>query len=60
MVDDEPLVRMTIADMLRLGGFDVLEAAAGAQALDVLAMGQPVVALVWGRSVYASRFLCGN
>jgi CheY-like chemotaxis protein len=46
VVDDEPLVRMTTADMLRLGGFDVLEAAAGAQALDVLATGQPVVALV--------------
>ena len=37
IVDDEPLVRMTLADMLRLGGFDVLEAATGGQALAVLA-----------------------
>jgi CheY-like chemotaxis protein len=46
VVDDEPLVRMTTADMLRLGGFDVLEAGAGVQALDLLAAQQPVVALV--------------
>jgi two-component system, response regulator PdtaR len=47
IVDDEPLVRMTIADMLRLGGFEVLEAGAGTQALQLLsASEQPVVALV--------------
>jgi CheY-like chemotaxis protein len=46
IVDDEPLVRMTIADMLRLGGFDVFEAAAGAQALQLLAAERPVAALV--------------
>ena len=45
VVDDEPLVRMTTADMLRFGGFDVLEAAAGAQALGLLDA-QPVAALV--------------
>jgi CheY-like chemotaxis protein len=45
IVDDEPLVRMTIADLLRLGGFDVLEAAAGVQALQMLAE-HPVAALV--------------
>lgn len=36
IVDDEPLVRMTIADMLRLGGFNVLEAASGTEALAVV------------------------
>jgi CheY-like chemotaxis protein len=47
IVDDEPLVRMTIADMLRLGGFEVLEAGAGAQALQLLAAcEQPVAAVV--------------
>ena len=46
IVDDEPHVRMTIADMLRLGGFEVLEAAAGIQALHLLATGRPVAALV--------------
>ena len=46
VVDDEPLVRMTIADMLRSGGFDVLEAAAGAQALQLLAAERPAAALV--------------
>jgi len=35
-----------IADMLRLGGFDVLEAATGRQALAVLANGQAVSAVV--------------
>jgi DNA-binding NtrC family response regulator len=46
IVDDEPLVRMTIADMLRLGGFDVQEVATGGQALAVLANGQAVAAVV--------------
>jgi len=46
IVDDEPLVRMTIADMLRSGGFDVFEAAAGAQVLQLLAAERPVAALV--------------
>lgn len=46
IVHDEPLVRMTIADMLRLGGFEVLEAAAGPQALHLLATERPVAALV--------------
>jgi len=46
IVDDEPHVRMTIADMLRLGGFEVLEAAAGIQALHLLATGRRVAALV--------------
>jgi len=46
VVDDDPLVRMTIADMLRLGGFNVLEAASGSQALDVVTNGQSVAALV--------------
>lgn len=46
VVDDEPLVRNTTADMLRLGGFHVLEAAGGAQALHLLANGQPVAAIV--------------
>jgi len=46
IVDDEPLVRMTIADMLRLGGFYVLEAASGSEALDVVANGHSVAALV--------------
>ena len=44
IVDDEPLVRTTIADMLRLGGFDVLEAATADQGLAVLANGQAVAA----------------
>ena len=42
VVDDEPLVRMTTADMLRAGGFYVLEASAGLEALDLLAARQPV------------------
>ena len=46
IVDDEPLVRGTIADMLRLGGFHVLEAMGGAQALHLLANGQPMAAVV--------------
>lgn len=46
VVDDEALVRNTIADMLRLGGFEVLEAATGSQALDVLADGRSVAALI--------------
>lgn len=46
IVDDEPLVRTTIADMLRLGGFNVLEAATAGQALAVLANGQAVAAVV--------------
>ena len=45
IVDDDPLVRVTIADMLRLGGFEVLEVATGGQALAVLA-GQAVKAVV--------------
>ena len=46
VVDDEPLVRMTTADMLRAGGFYVLEASAGLEALDLLAARQPLAALV--------------
>jgi CheY-like chemotaxis protein len=46
IVDDEPLVRMTIADMLRVGGFNVLEAATGGQALAALANGHAVAAVM--------------
>ena len=46
VVDDEAPVRNTIADMLRLGGFEVLEAATGSQALDVLPDGRSVAALI--------------
>ena len=46
VVDDEPLARLTTADMLRLGGFDVLEAGSGAQALELLADGYHVAAVV--------------
>ena len=54
VVDDEPLVRMTTADMLRFGGFEVLEAAAGAQALGLLDA-QPVAALVTDVRVRAAH-----
>ena len=46
VVDDEPLVRLTIADMLRLGGFDVLEAGSAVQALELLANGYCIAALI--------------
>ena len=46
VVDDEPLARLTTADMLRLGGFNVLEAGNGAQALELLADGYHVAAVV--------------
>ena len=43
IVDDEPT---TIADMLRLGGFNVLEAATAGEALAVLANSHAVAAVV--------------
>ena len=46
VVDDDPLVCNTIADMLRLGGFHALEATGGAQALHMLANGRSVAAVV--------------
>ncbi len=46
VVDDELLVRTTTAELLRAGGFNVREAATGAEALDMLAKGEAVEALV--------------
>ena len=47
IVDDEPLVRTTIADMLRSGGFHVLEKRRAAHKLCIsLANGQPMAAVV--------------
>lgn len=42
LVDDEPLVRMLIADALREAGARVVEAANGAEALAFLSSGQSV------------------
>jgi CheY-like chemotaxis protein len=42
VVEDEPLIRMSTVDAVQKAGFDVLEAATGEQALDLLAKGHPV------------------
>ena len=42
VVEDEPLIRMLTAYLLREGGFEVLEAGTGAEALDLLANGHRV------------------
>jgi CheY-like chemotaxis protein len=42
VVEDELLIRLYVADQLRDCGFEVLEAADGAQALEVLESGKPV------------------
>jgi CheY-like chemotaxis protein len=40
VVDDEPLVRVTTARMLRRSGFEVIEAGSASQALELLAAGR--------------------
>ena len=42
VVEDEMLIRLHVADYLRDCGFDVLEAADGARALEILQSGRPV------------------
>jgi CheY-like chemotaxis protein len=42
VVEDDILVRLTAADYLRDAGYSVIEAANGAEALDVFASGEPV------------------
>ena len=42
MVDDEPLVRMLLADQLRADGFVVIEASQAEEALDFFLTGEPV------------------
>jgi signal transduction histidine kinase len=46
LVDDEPLVREVLAAQLRDEGYDVIEAADGAQALDGFAGGPPIDLLI--------------
>ncbi len=46
IVDDEDLVRAAAADMLHELGFEVLEAASGEEALEILANGAPVDVVV--------------
>ncbi|MCA9520413.1 MAG: PAS domain-containing protein [Myxococcales bacterium] len=46
LVDDEDLVRSAISAVLREGGYDVVEASSGDEALALLAAGEPPVGLV--------------
>lgn len=46
LVEDEVLVRMAVADWLRDTGFEVVEAACGAEGLAVLTSGMPIDLLV--------------
>ena len=46
VVEDEPFIRIATADILRLAGFEVFEAAGGADALEALANGHEVSAVV--------------
>lgn len=46
LVEDEPLVRLDLAEALRSAGYRVVECATAQEAADVLATGQPVDALV--------------
>lgn len=42
VVEDETLIRMSTVEAVQSAGFDVLEAATGEQALDLLAKGHPI------------------
>jgi CheY-like chemotaxis protein len=42
VVEDEALIRMSTVEAVESAGFDVLEAATGEQALDLLAKGHPI------------------
>ena len=46
IVEDEPIVRMSISDTLLQAGFEVLASANGAEALEVLAVRPDVLAVV--------------
>jgi light-regulated signal transduction histidine kinase (bacteriophytochrome) len=46
VVDDEPVLRMLVCEVLREQGFSVLEASDGPEALEVLGRGQPVDLLI--------------
>lgn len=46
LVEDEPLVRLDLAETLRDAGYRVVECTTAQEAADVLATGQPVDALV--------------
>jgi len=46
LVEDEPLIRMSLADHLEIEGFEVLEASTGDQAKELLSEGNPIKALV--------------
>ncbi|HEY4887886.1 MAG TPA: response regulator transcription factor [Candidatus Dormibacteraeota bacterium] len=46
MVEDDAPIRMLVAEVCRLQGHDVLEAAAGAQAIELAATGQPDLVLM--------------
>src|SRR5829696_8525507 len=46
LVEDEVLVRMTVATMLEVGGFGVVPVASAEEALEVLAAGPEIRALV--------------
>ena len=46
IVEDEPLVRMSISDALLQAGFEVLASSNGAEALEVLAVRSAILAVV--------------
>lgn len=51
VVDDDALVRMGVVDMLEDLGHRVVEAGSGAQALDILATGDPIDLLITDHSM---------
>ena len=46
LVEDEPIIRMDLADHLETQGFNVVEASSGDRAKELLTAGTPVEALV--------------
>jgi CheY-like chemotaxis protein len=47
IVEDEPLVRMAVADSLGFAGFHVVEASSGDEAVNLLSVGCPHIDLVF-------------
>jgi CheY-like chemotaxis protein len=46
VVEDEPIIRIYVSDILEQSGFDVIEAATGEEALSQIAEGERVCAIV--------------
>lgn len=46
VVEDEPLIRMDLADSLRIQGFSVIEASGPAEAKEVLTSGAPIACVL--------------